>query len=159
MTARQFSDIYTPLSDSPYRVAYYFLESRSDAEDAVQDLYVKLWNTRDTLDAVHNPGAYCITLMRNLCIDRIRKASRRANAELKDDVSTDECADDSLIYKEQLGRIRKAVEKLPKSQRTVLEMKTMQGLSYEEIQEKTGLGYTSLRVLLSNARKAIKRQL
>lgn len=159
MTARQFSDIYTPLSDSLYRVAYYLLESQDDAEDAVQDLYVKLWNSRDTLDAVHNPGAYCITLMRNLCIDRIRKASRRPNAELKDDVSTDECADDSLIYKEQLDRIRKAMEKLPKSQRTVLEMKTMQGLSYEEIQEKTGLGYTSLRVLLSNARKAIKRQL
>ena len=159
MTARQFSDIYTPLSDSLYRVAYYLLESQADAEDAVQDLYIKLWNSRDTLDAVHNPGAYCITLMRNLCIDRIRKASRRPNAELKDDVSADECADDSLIYKEQLGRIRKAMEKLPKSQRTVLEMKTMQGLSYEEIQEKTGLGYTSLRVLLSNARKAIKRQL
>lgn len=159
MTARQFSDIYTPLSDSLYRVAYYLLESQADAEDAVQDLYVKLWNSRDTLDAVHNPGAYCITLMRNLCIDRIRKASRHVTAELKDDVSADECADDSLIYKEQLGRIRKAMEKLPKSQRTVLEMKTMQGLSYEEIQEKTGLGYTSLRVLLSNARKAIKRQL
>lgn len=159
MTARQFSDIYTPLSDSLYRVAYYLLESQADAEDAVQDLYIKLWNSRDTLDAVHNPGAYCITLMRNLCIDRIRKASRRVTAELKGDVSADVCADDSLIYKEQLGRIRKAMEKLPKSQRTVLEMKTMQGLSYEEIQEKTGLGYTSLRVLLSNARKAIKRQL
>lgn len=159
MTARQFSDIYTPLSDSLYRVAYYLLESQADAEDAVQDLYIKLWNSRDTLDAVHNPGAYCITLMRNLCIDRIRKASRRVTAELKGDVSADECADDSLIYKEQLGRIREAMEKLPKSQRTVLEMKTMQGLSYEEIQEKTGLGYTSLRVLLSNARKAIKRQL
>lgn len=159
MTACQFSEIYTPLSENLYRVAYYFLESQADAEDAVQDLYIKLWNSRDTLDAVHNPGAYCITLMRNLCIDRIRKASRHADAELKDDVSTDECADDSLIYKEQLDRIRKAMEKLPKSQRTVLEMKTMQGLSYEEIQEKTGLGYTSLRVLLSNARKAIKRQL
>lgn len=159
MTARQFSDIYTPLSDSLYRVAYYLLESRSDAEDAVQDLYVKLWNSRDTLDAVHNPGAYCITLMRNLCIDRIRKASRRPNAELKDDVQADEYADDSAIYKEQLLRIREAMERLPKTQRDVLEMKVLQDMSYEEIQEKTGLGYTSLRVILSNARKAIKRQL
>ncbi|MDO5321204.1 MAG: RNA polymerase sigma factor [Bacteroidia bacterium] len=159
MTARQFSDIYTPLSDNLYRVAYYLLESQADAEDAVQDLYIKLWNSRDTLDAVRNPGAYCITLMKNLCIDRIRKTSRRVTAELKDDVSADGSADDTVIYKEQLERVRKAMERLPRSQRTVLEMKTMQGLSYEEIQEKTGLGYTSLRVLLSNARKAIKRQL
>lgn len=159
MTARQFSDIYTPLADNLYRVAYYLLESQADAEDAVQDLYIKLWNSRDTLDAVHNPGAYCITLMRNLCIDRIRKASRRVTAELKDDVSAGGSADDTVIYKEQLARVLKAMEKLPKNQRTVLEMKTIQGLSYEEIQEKTGLGYTSLRVLLSNARKAIKRQL
>lgn len=159
MTARQFSDIYTPLSDNLYRIAYYLLESQADAEDAVQDLYIKLWNSRDTLDAVRNPGAYCITLMKNLCIDRIRKTSRRVTAELKDDVSADGSADDTVIYKEQLERVRKAMERLPRSQRTVLEMKTMQGLSYEEIQEKTGLGYTSLRVLLSNARKAIKRQL
>lgn len=159
MTACQFSEIYTPLSENLYRVAYYFLESQADAEDAVQDLYIKLWNSRDTLDAVHNPGAYCITLMRNLCIDRIRKASRHADAELKDDVQADEYADDSAIYKEQLLRIREAMERLPKTQRDVLEMKVLQDMSYEEIQEKTGLGYTSLRVILSNARKAIKRQL
>ncbi len=159
MTARQFSDIYTPLSDGLYRVAYYFLESQADADDAVQDLYIKLWNSRDTLDAVHNPGAYCATLMKNLCIDRIRKASRHADAELKEDVLADGCADDSAIYKEQLLRIRGAMERLPKTQRTVLEMKVIQDMSYEEIQERTGLGYTSLRVILSKARKAIKRQL
>lgn len=159
MTAQQFNSEYLPLSDNLYRVAYYLLESQADAEDAVQDLYIKLWNSRDTLDAVHNPGAYCITLMRNLCIDRIRKATRHGSAELQDNFQSDASADDSILYKEQADRVRKAMDRLPKSQKLVLEMKTMQGLSYEEIQEKTGLSYTSLRVLLSNARKAIKRQL
>lgn len=159
MTAQEFSEIYTPLSDKLYRVAYYLLESQAEAEDAVQDLYIKLWNSRDTLDAVHNPGGYCITLMRNLCIDRIRKATRHGSAELQDNIQSEESTDDKIIHKEQLERVRQVMDRLPKSQKLVLEMKTIQGLSYEEIQEKTGMSYTTLRVLLSNARKNIKRQL
>ncbi len=52
MTGEVFKSIYLPLSDGLYRVAYYILESRSDAEDAVQDLYIKLWESIDRLDKV-----------------------------------------------------------------------------------------------------------
>ena len=76
MGPEEFSRTYLPLRDAAYRVALHLLESSDDAMDAVQDLYIRLWERRDALDAVRNPGAYCITLTRNICIDRIRSASK-----------------------------------------------------------------------------------
>ena len=73
MTEARFHTVWIPLQERFYRVAFYILEDRADALDAVQDLYVKLWKIRDSLDLVRNPGAYGALLMRNLCIDRIRK--------------------------------------------------------------------------------------
>mgnify|MGYP002623187306 CR=1 FL=1 len=74
MTEAGFHTVWVPLQDRFYRVAFYLLENRADALDAVQDLYVKLWKMRDSLDLVRNPGAYGTLLLRNLCIDRIRRA-------------------------------------------------------------------------------------
>ena len=76
MGPEEFSRTYLPLRDATYRVALHLLESSDDAMDAVQDLYIRLWERRDALDAVRNPGAYCITLVRNICIDRIRSAAK-----------------------------------------------------------------------------------
>ena len=76
MDYKEFCDIYLPLTDGLYKVAFYILESEQDAKDAVQDLYIKLWDSRDTLDSVHNPMGYGIRLLKNICIDRIRKESR-----------------------------------------------------------------------------------
>ena len=73
MTEAAFHSIWIPLQERFYRVAYYILEDRADALDTVQDLYVKLWRIRDSLDLVRNPGAYGSLLVKNLCIDRIRK--------------------------------------------------------------------------------------
>ena len=76
MTEARFHTVWIPLQERFYRVAFYILEDRADALDAVQDLYVKLWKIRDSLDLVRNPGAYGALLMRNLCIDRIRTLPR-----------------------------------------------------------------------------------
>lgn len=46
MTTKQFTDIYLTFGGLLYKVAFYLLESRADAEDAVQDLYIRLWNSR-----------------------------------------------------------------------------------------------------------------
>ena len=156
MNGREFSDIYLPLSDNFYRVALYLLENSDDAEDAVQDLYIKLWNSRDALDAVHNPGAYGITLLRNLCIDRIRSKGRRRREEVDDVVSDAAGADDTMAQKERLGCVMRALSRLPDKQREILRMKVVEDLSYEEIQKRTGISYISLRVMVSQARTKLK---
>lgn len=147
------------MSDGLYRVAFYILESQADAQDVVQDLFIKLWNTRDELDKVLNLKAYCTTLIRNLCIDRIRKASKEQIIEPQADISESRTIDDDLIAKDKLGRVMAAIERLPKGQRNVVKMYVLEDMSYDEISEITGMSNLTLRVLLSNARKTLRKEI
>ena len=74
MTETRFHQEYLPLAQTLYRIAYYILESETEAEDALQEVYAKLWEARDGLDGVNSPKAYAIRMLKNLCLDRIRKA-------------------------------------------------------------------------------------
>ena len=155
MTDARFHTVWIPLQDRFYRVAYYILESRADALDAVQDLYVKLWKMRDTLDIVRNPAAYGALLVRNLCIDRIRRLTPAD--PLNDNIFGTAAPDEQLAAKETLGAVMQAMERLPESQRKLLKLHLLRGLSYDEIAAETGLSPLNIRVQVSLARKKLKQ--
>ena len=155
MTDARFHTVWIPLQERFYRVAYYLLEDRADALDAVQDLYVKLWKMRDTLDIVRNPAAYGALLVRNLCIDRIRRLTPAD--PLNDNIFGTAAPDEQLAAKETLGAVMQAMERLPDSQRNLVKLHLLQGLSYEEIAAQTGLSPLNIRVQVSLARKKLKQ--
>ena len=159
MTPEVLTESFKALSDGLYRVAYYILESQNDAEDAVQDLFVKLWGNRDQLDTVLNFKAYCTTLMKNLCIDRLRKDQRVQAMEPGPDIAETRRVDEDYDAREKLERVMAAIERLPARQRDVMKMYVFEEMSYEEIAEKTGMSNLTLRVLLSNARKSLRSQI
>lgn len=157
MTARQFTDTFMPLREPLYRVAYYILESDQDAEDALQDLYVRLWNSRDTLDSILNPKAYCMTMMKNECIDRIRRVQiSKVSATQAESLPDDGNAQHSLEVKEQVEQVMKSMSLLTDNERKVLRMRVMEDMTYDEISERTGMNNLTLRVLLSRARMKIR---
>lgn len=156
MSTEEFTELYLPLRGALYRVAFFILESEDDAMDAVQDLYLKLLSSPDALETVRNPKAYCITLMRNICLDRVRKASRRSESEVMEAVSDESPADERMSDRQRIKNICQKLSSLPERERTVLRMKVFEDLSYDEIQKRTGIGYLSLRVLLSNARRKLR---
>ena len=157
MTARQFTDTFMPLREPLYRVAYYILESGQDAEDALQDLYVRLWNSRDTLDSILNPKAYCMTMMKNECIDRIRRVQiSKVSATQAESLPDDGNAQHSLEVKEQVEQVMKSMSLLTDNERKVLRMRVMEDMTYDEISERTGMNNLTLRVLLSRARRKIR---
>ena len=162
MDAMDFKDTWMPLAGRFYRVAYYILESRDDAEDAVQDLVLKLWKMRATIGEVRNPVSFGITVLRNVCLDRIRAASSSKvvnPAPETMDVLLDpaESTDVGLIRKEDMEKIRACMARLPDRQRKVLEMRVFENLPFEEIARRTGLSEANVRVKLSNARKNLKK--
>ena len=159
MTRAGFETGFVSLSDRFYRVAFYLLEDREKALDAVQDLFLKLWKNRDSLDGIQNPKAYAMTLLRNLCLDRIRQVQKFEDAPLDERTAGICDADREMDQKERLEKVLAAVKSLPDKQRQVLILRTIKGLSYEEIAEKTGINYLALRVLLSRARQTLRQVL
>lgn len=157
MTKSAFHTVWIPLQGRFYRIAYYILENEADAKDAVQELYLKLWNLRDHLEMVHNPSAYGTLLLKNLCIDRIRRA--RPTQPPDEAAALGPPADEALENREELQQVRKAIDGLPPTQRKLLALRVFQGLTYEEIARKTGLSPLNIRVQVSLARKRIKQSL
>ncbi|MBR1872179.1 MAG: RNA polymerase sigma factor [Bacteroidales bacterium] len=155
MTGREFQTVWLPLQGKFYRVAFYLLENEADAKDAVQELYLKLWTLRGHLELIREPSAYGSLLLRNLCIDRIRK--RRPREELREDQADDPPPDLLLEEKETLKGVLEDMVALPSNQRKLLTMRVLQGLSYERISKLTGLSPLNIRVQVSLARKKLRR--
>ena len=155
-----FSNIWIPLSDRFYRVAYYLLESEADAEDAVQELYLKLWAARSGLSGIQNPSAYGVSLLKNICIDRIRKRMVRKEEPLEKAPPLEgNHSENRADMKDTLRYLLKEMEKLPDKQRTVLKMRVIDGLEYEDISDHTGLSKVHVRVLMTMARKTLKSKI
>ena len=157
MTEQAFHTVWIPLQARFYRIAFYMLESEADAKDAVQELYLKLWNLRDHLEMVQSPPAYGTLLLKNLCIDRIRKA--RPTQEPDEALALEPPADEALENREQLREVRAAMEELPPTQKKLLMLRVLEGLSYEEMARQTGLSMLNIRVQVSLARKKLKQRL
>lgn len=155
MTERAFHTVWLPLQGQFYRVAFYLLENEADAKDVVQELYLKLWTLRDHLEIVREPAAYGSLLLKNLCIDRIRR--RKPREDLREDLSDDPPPDRQLEDREALKAVIRSMDALPPKQRKLLTMKVLQGLSYQEISQKTGLSPLNVRVQVSLARKKLRR--
>ena len=164
MSAEEFNGLWLPLAGRLYRVAYYILESQEDAEDAVQDLFTRLWKLRGTLGNIKNPAAFGITSIRNICLDRIRSrsASRTISPAPESFGSLpdpDADLDRVIIDRENMGKIRTCMARLPSKQRKVLEMRVFEDLPFNEIASRTGMSEVNVRVKLSNARKNLKRMM
>ena len=155
-----FMNIWMPYADRFYRAAYHMLESEQDAEDSVQELYLKLWAARSSLDGIRNPVAYGLSLLKNICIDRIRRREIRKHEPL--DVGTrvaDSPPEARLTAKDELEQVLAEIDKLPDRQAQVMRLMVLENLDYKEISERTGLSQVHVRVLVSTARKTLKQKL
>ena len=155
VTHDEFKKRFMPLQQILYREAYRMLCDRFEAEDAVQNLYMKLWEKKDELKNLVAPVAYCQTLLRNICIDRWRQMRTYEGEGL---VSPDEIA----VYtppdtdkKETEECLQHFLASLPQVQQKIMRMK-MNGCTFEEIEEVTGLQQTNIRVIISRVRKRFR---
>lgn len=156
MTERTFHRDYLSLTETLYRVAFYLLESRTEAEDAVQELFLKLWEMRDRLDAIQSPKAYSIRLLKNLCLNRIRQARQLSFAAELPEAEAGRPQDEALDARKRLDKVLEGIKALPERQREILILRSIEGRSYAEIARQTGMSQATLRVLLARARKTLK---
>lgn len=160
MDAAKFKLQFLPCHPKLYRVAFRLMGNARDAEDMVQEAYLKLWNKRDELTNVVNPEAYCVTLIKNLCYDALRKTQLdedgRAPEELN--LSTDINIAREVEQRDEVNQVRQLISRLPAQQRRVILLRDVNDCSFEDIEKATGLNAINIRVLLSRARKKIREQ-
>ena len=161
MPASLFKQLLLPLYPRLQRVALRLLGNAEDAEDMVQEVYMKLWNKRDALPDVKDVEAYCVTLTKNMCIDRLRMAE--VEKEDVDEVPTMLAATDDVEAqverRDAVEQVKQIIETLPEHQQQVITLRDMEDCSFEEIVEQTGLTAVNIRMLLSRARKTIRERL
>ena len=159
MNQNEFKDRWLPYEADFFRLAFRLLESEEDAADVVQDVYVKLWNARNCQEGIVSPKGYGLVLIRNLCLDRLRRRKTAPEDVLPDDGAFASPPDEEICTKELVAQVGNLIRDLPDDQRHLLEMKYFQHRDYGEIARRTGLSQVNVRVKISRARKFIKEMI
>ena len=154
MTAQEFKQRFMPFHRLLYRVAYHLTGNAQDAEDLLQDTYLKLWTKRDDLPPDAQTEAYLITLMRNLYRDQRRLKSNIVHETYEPDKSYEPYEEEEEDL-DNRAELQKLIEQLPDKQRAVMKAHIVEDKTYEEIERDTGLSNGNIRVIISRAKQTI----
>ena len=161
MDANDFKRKFLPYHRKLYRAAFHLMGNAQDAEDMVQEAYLKLWKRRDELPTdIANLEAYCVTLVKHVCHDTLRLAHLEEDGRPPEELpiigNTNVAHEVEL--KDEAHQVMTLIGQLPDQQRQIMQMRDVEDLPYEEIEKATGLTSVNIRVLLSRARKKIREQ-
>lgn len=159
MNPEQFKAEVLPLRSKLFHIARRILEEEQDSEDTVQEVYLKLWSMRDSLERYDNLNAFATTVTKNLCIDRLRVRGRLDS--LNDEVVKHAGTDNPYLQLERKNTeevLHAIIERLPTLQKTIIRMKDIEDYEVEEIAEITGSQVEAIRMNLSRARKKVREE-
>lgn len=162
MTKQEFKNLVLPSRDKFFRVALSLLGNRQEAEDTLQDAFLKLWNMRSRLSEYDSVEGLGMTMTKNLCLDKLRSYKNRKQND--EEVGTltlhsgnpDPAQETEL--NESLKTIHSIFETLPDQQKLIIHLRDVEHYEYEEISEMTGLTVNNIRVNLSRARKTVREE-
>lgn len=161
MTRIDFENLVHQLSHKLYGFAFHILHNQEEAEDAVQEVFVKLWKMGEKIDEYCSKDALAITMTKNYCIDQIRR-QRHIQTESHDDKYQLNISPptpfEQMEIKESGIIIKSIIDSLPETYRSIIIMKEIEDFTYEEIAEKMDQNINTLRVTLSRARKLIREE-
>ena len=158
MDASMFNSLFTALSGKLYRLAKSMLRHNEEAEDALQEVQLKLWEKHYELDAVENPEGFAMRTMRNLCLDKIRKVhdTSELNEEL---ISKNKNPYEQTELNDLTDRIKGLIDRLPEMQRSIIRMRDVEEMEISEIAYIMNLTENAVTVNLSRARTKVKSQI
>jgi len=160
MNQTEFMQLVAPFKDKVFRLAKRLLISTEEAEDATQEVLVKLWNKNRSLDSYNSVEAFAMTMTKNYCLDQL-KSKRAGNLKIVHDNYTDK--EPSLEKKvedsDSLDWVEKIINQLPEQQRILIQMRDIEQYEFAEIAKITDMNETAIRVALSRARKTIRESM
>jgi len=158
MNTEQFKQIYYPFHEKLYRIAFRLLGDVENAEDVVQETYLKIWDKRLELEGIEQPEAFIIMILRNLCLNHIRWKKNKIAVSYDYNLPEDNSLITQIEVRDEAEKIRQLIDKLPEQQQQIITLRHCENYSYEEIGEITGLDINNIRVIVSRTRKVLRDQ-
>ena len=157
-----FQNDILPLKNKLYRLALRITLNPEDAEDAVQETMMKVWNRRSQWEQIESIEAFCLTVCRNLSLDKTRHI--RTDSQSLDNRAND-TADNShhanpeqqAIERDRLQLVRRIVDSLPEKQRSVMQLRDFEGKSYKEIATIMDISEEQVKINIFRARQTVKQ--
>ena len=160
MDAREFKQRFMPFHRRLYRVGYHLTGNAQDAEDLLQDTYLKLWQKRDDLKEEAVTEAYLVTLMQNLYRDQRRLKRIDTSEDIEDhaDPPDERSLAETIEAADEVKQMGTLMDGLPERDRHILRMHLVEDKSYEEMEQDTGLSQGNLRIIMMRTKQKLKEQ-
>lgn len=160
MTQLEFTSLVMPFKDKVYRLAKRLLVSTEEAEDATQEILMRLWNNKAKISSYNNVEAFAMTMTKNFCLDRL-KSKQAQNLKIVHSNYQDYSVSlqKQLEANDSVNWVSKIIETLPEQQKLILQLRDIEEYDFDEIAEIVEMNPTAIRVALSRARKTIREQL
>ena len=136
MTQSEFLEIVMPFKDKLFRLAKRLLISSDEAEDATQEILLKLWSGKNKMASYKNVEAFAMTMTKNFCLDRL-KSRQAGNLKLVHSNFTDGASSlqKEVEVRDSLGWVARIMDELPEQQRMILQLRDVEAYEYEEIED------------------------
>ena len=156
MNQKEFLDIVLPIKDHLFRFARRFLISNDEAEDAVQEVFLKLWKNREAIKKYRSAEAFAYTMTKNYCLDRLKSKQASNLKIIHSNFENRTNLEQHIEAKDGVSLLFKLMETLPEQQKLVLHLRDIEQFEFSEIAKITNTSQANVRVMLSRARRKIK---
>ncbi|TBX65773.1 RNA polymerase sigma factor [Flavobacterium silvisoli] len=160
MNQKEFMQLVTPFKDKLFRMAKRLLVSTEEAEDATQEVLVKLWNKNESLTQYKSIEAVAMTMTKNYCLDQL-KSKRANNMKIVHNNFTDREASvqQKVEDRDTWNWVEKIMNDLPEQQKLIVQMRDIEEMEFEEISKILEMNESAIRTALSRARKTIRENM
>ncbi len=154
MSSDQFKHIYQQLSKEMLLLAYYYLKNKEDAQDVVQDLFLKIYESKiyTKINSEEELKAYCNVAIKHRCLDKIAK--KKTGSKFMEHFSKVISFDKTKAFENELYKV--IIVRLPPREKEIMEL-NLQGYKNEEISAKLNISYNTVRNTLSESRKKCQK--
>lgn len=150
-----FDELVRRHQDSAWRIAYHYLKDPSEAEDVVQEVFLKILAAAPRYRPRSKFSTYLYRIIANLCLDVRRKNRPQYTEDVPRLENGYAGPDEALRRRERQRIVRRTVDKLPERQRLAVVLRYFEELSLTEIAAAMDTGYKSVERLLARARKSL----
>ena len=157
-----FQNDILPLKNELFRLALRITLNPAEAEDVVQETMVKVWNRRNEWERIDNMEAFCLTVCRNLALDKMRRADSQVQSLDTAIDPTDHShaanPEEQTVLHDRMQLVRQLVSQLPEKQRSCMQLRDIEGKSYKDIATVLGITEEQVKINIFRARQTVRER-